>query len=64
MPIALAVNGVKFEVPCSVDPTLSLHEYLRVNTPFKVFLPHMLPRALCSPITALRGVYSKHSFIA
>ena len=37
MPIALAVNGVKFEVPCSVDPTLSLHEYLRVNTPFKVF---------------------------
>lgn len=36
MPISLAINGVKFEVPSCVDPTTSLNEYLRCNTPFKV----------------------------
>ena len=52
MPIALAVNGVKFEVPYNVDPTLSLHEYLRVNTPFKVIC-RTCP-LLCAPILCLK----------
>jgi hypothetical protein len=34
--ISLAVNGRKFAVPSSVDPTLPLYEYLRSSTPFKV----------------------------
>ena len=62
MPIALAVNGVKFEVPHSVDPTLSLHEYLRVNTPFKVicrtccqmlYATYVLLRAVCTASTVV-----------
>ena len=60
MPIALAVNGVKFEVPCSVDPTLSLHEYLRVNTPFKVICRRCSPLlyATCAMLRMARIAYT------
>ena len=44
MPISLAINGVKFDVPSCVDPTTSLNEYLRCNNAFQ---GKVLQHAVC-----------------